>query len=820
MPFKIKININFEKIMKKITTILLYAAINFAFLQNNLANTPQSEQDSTTTGAPQPIELVEINFEIERVEKIFSKIENNLGPDDRFIEIDSNFQDYKIFLEKESEEFKAYNPYQLSKYFLESTYLSWEGFNLKLDEWQSEINNKIISVLDDLSNLDDIKQEWRLTLESEELANEPEEVKGRIREIIKKANDIRHELQKQKRQLILLEDDITDMTSYCNEITEEVTTLQQHLRDSLFIATSLPIWHVKITKSDYTPVMQRLNKAKHENAKTLRNYFETENLGTFWITIIMIISLFILIRYRFIKLNFNDTDPEYKDIVKILINYPILTIISLILMSFHLIFPYHPLLIGQIITLVLLINMWYILSVFVSPENKRLVFKIIILLLINNLEVIFWYFGNVARYYVLLESLIGILLLANYLKLTYWYNFKKSTTREKVILVLIMFAFLLYFISFFASLFGYINLSVLFVKAGIHITSITIILYGLYKISIVIIQALVCIWRKGRSTVLDNYWDIIQKRAIQIIGILAVYYWFFAFSVAFEVSRVIFSSITDFFVRERNIGTLNITIGGIFSLILILSGTFILTGFLKVLIEEILLKRSKLPRGVPAAISVTIRYFLIILGVMFALSSAGIELGKFSLLAGALGVGIGFGLQNIVNNFISGLILIYERPLQIGDTIEVENLLGQVNRIGIRSSNVKTYDGAEVIVPNGNLISNQLINWTLSDSKRRIEINVGVSYGSDPNIVIKLMEEVALENKNTIKDPAPRALFEEFGDSSLNFRLLFWVPYNIGLGTKSDVSVGIFNKFKENNIEIPFPQLDLHVKKGGNEIEK
>lgn len=754
------------------------------------------------------------------MEKIFSKIENNLGPDDRFIEIDSNFQDYKIFLEKESEEFKAYNPYQLSKYFLESTYLSWEGFNLKLDEWQSEINNKIISVLDDLSNLDDIKQEWRLTLESEELANEPEEVKGRIREIIKKANDIRHELQKQKRQLILLEDDITDMTSYCNEITEEVTTLQQHLRDSLFIATSLPIWHVKITKSDYTPVMQRLNKAKHENAKTLRNYFETENLGTFWITIIMIISLFILIRYRFIKLNFNDTDPEYKDIVKILINYPILTIISLILMSFHLIFPYHPLLIGQIITLVLLINMWYILSVFVSPENKRLVFKIIILLLINNLEVIFWYFGNVARYYVLLESLIGILLLANYLKLTYWYNFKKSTTREKVILVLIMFAFLLYFISFFASLFGYINLSVLFVKAGIHITSITIILYGLYKISIVIIQALVCIWRKGRSTVLDNYWDIIQKRAIQIIGILAVYYWFFAFSVAFEVSRVIFSSITDFFVRERNIGTLNITIGGIFSLILILSGTFILTGFLKVLIEEILLKRSKLPRGVPAAISVTIRYFLIILGVMFALSSAGIELGKFSLLAGALGVGIGFGLQNIVNNFISGLILIYERPLQIGDTIEVENLLGQVNRIGIRSSNVKTYDGAEVIVPNGNLISNQLINWTLSDSKRRIEINVGVSYGSDPNIVIKLMEEVALENKNTIKDPAPRALFEEFGDSSLNFRLLFWVPYNIGLGTKSDVSVGIFNKFKENNIEIPFPQLDLHVKKGGNEIEK
>jgi len=282
--------------------------------------------------------------------------------------------------------------------------------------------------------------------------------------------------------------------------------------------------------------------------------------------------------------------------------------------------------------------------------------------------------------------------------------------------------------------------------------------------------------------------------------------------VAFEVSRSVFISISDFFTEERTVGTLNITIGGIFALIIILLVTFTISRFLKFIVEDVTLKRSKLPRGVPVAISVTIRYFLIILGVMFALSSAGIELGKFSLLAGALGVGIGFGLQNIVNNFISGLILVYERPLQVGDTIEVESLLGQVNRIGIRSSNVRTFDGAEVLVPNGNLISNQLINWTLSDNKRRIEIKVGVSYGSDPNRVLKILEQVAMDNEDALKEPPPRALFEAFGDSSLIFRLLFWVPYTIGIGTKSDIAIGIFNRFKENNIEIPFPQVDLHMK--------
>ena len=138
--------------------------------------------------------------------------------------------------------------------------------------------------------------------------------------------------------------------------------------------------------------------------------------------------------------------------------------------------------------------------------------------------------------------------------------------------------------------------------------------------------------------------------------------------------------------------------------------------------------------------------------------------------------------------------------------------MGQVKRIGIRSSNVKTYDGAEVVVPNSNLVSNDLINWTLSDNRRRIEIKVGVAYGSDPNKVLELLKNVALDHERVLEDPEPLALFEEFGDSSLNFRLLFWVYFEDGFITKSDVAIGIYNILNENNINIPFPQVDLHVK--------
>lgn len=799
-------------IMRKITLITLLALIIVIPVKSLMAALPQSAQDSTQANQLKPIELIDLNYEIERVEKSFSKMEYSFEPDTRLLEIDSVFNDYKVFLEKEVKEFKAYNPYHLSKYFLESTYRSWEGFSLKLNDWQSEINERIENIQESIEDLDKMKKRWELTLDSDEYINEPEEIKSNIQEIVTQLNDNRQVIQKQRRKLILLEDDITEMNTFCNDIIMEVSLLQQHLRDSIFIATTPAMWKIKIVQSDYFPIGTKLNKARHENAKTLRNYFETKSMASFWTAIVLIIVFFTLLRFRYNRLNLDETTPGHKSIHRILIKHPILTVVTLILVFFHLLFPYHPVLIGHVLTLALLVNMRYILADFIDKTDKSFINKIILLLIINNLEIIFWYFGNVARYYVLFETVLGVLLMINYLKPIYWKNFKSSPLVNKTIWLLALFVFTFYLISFFANLFGYLDLAVLLVKSGVSVPQFSIVLYGLYKIATVLIQAQIKISKTRKSTIMENYWDMIEKRAIQIVKILLIYYWFFSLSVSLEVSRVIFDSISEFLLKERSVGTLNITIGSIFTFILILLVTYLISRLLKFFIEDVTLKHANLPRGVPAAISVTIRYFIVILGFTFALSAAGIDLGKFGLLAGALGVGIGFGLQNIVNNFISGLILVYERPLSVDDTIEVENLLGQVKRIGIRSSNVRTYDGAEVVVPNGNLVSNQLINWTLSDNKRRIEIKVGTSYDSDPNEVLKILEKVAEENEDVMKEPPPRALFEDFGDSSLNFRLLFWVPYDIGIGTKSDVSVGIFNKFKENNIEIPFPQVDLHVK--------
>ena len=254
------------------------------------------------------------------------------------------------------------------------------------------------------------------------------------------------------------------------------------------------------------------------------------------------------------------------------------------------------------------------------------------------------------------------------------------------------------------------------------------------------------------------------------------------------------------------------TLGGVLSLVLILVLGYVLANAFTLVLQKVLLSRLPLQRGLPYAISTVTYYILLLLVFLAALTDAGVELNKFTVVTGALGVGVGFGLQNIVNNFVSGLILLFERPIRVGDTVEAGGVIGSVKRIGARSSTLQTFQGSEVIVPNSNLLSNQVINWTLSSPWRCVQIPVGVAYGTDPEPVLKLLVEVAESHPGVMRDPRSTAFFMGFGDSALNFELRFWASQDNWFQLKSDVTIGVSRALREAGIEIPFPQQDLHIR--------
>ncbi len=281
---------------------------------------------------------------------------------------------------------------------------------------------------------------------------------------------------------------------------------------------------------------------------------------------------------------------------------------------------------------------------------------------------------------------------------------------------------------------------------------------------------------------------------------------------AFRIETVCRDWIGQFWASSLALGNATLPVRALLTSLAILGILPFLIRFTRFMLVREILPRFRLAAGVPFAITTLSQYAVALIGFCLSMSALGIDLTQISILAGAVGVGVGFGLQNIFNNFISGLILLLERPIHVGDVIEVGSLRGNVTRIGVRSSTIKTANGAEVLVPNGELIAKEVINWTLSDRRRRIEITVGVAYGTGTQAVLDLLVTQASAMEEILKDPAPIAFFTAFGESSLDFVLYAWVEhYEDMVAIASRLRESINQAFKDRGIVIPYPQRDVHL---------
>lgn len=269
-------------------------------------------------------------------------------------------------------------------------------------------------------------------------------------------------------------------------------------------------------------------------------------------------------------------------------------------------------------------------------------------------------------------------------------------------------------------------------------------------------------------------------------------------------------------VHLFTIGKTNVTLWLVLNILFFIVLLIYFTGKLKKWVLELLQKKSHVSTGVGEAIATIVRYIFVVIGCIVILQTMGIDLSSLVVLAGALGVGLGFGLQNIVNNLLSGIIILFERPIKVGDRVVVGEVQGNVTEIKIRSTTVVTNSNIAIIIPNSQFISEQVTNLSYTDDRIRYDIPIGVGYNSDPNIVKQALLEVAAEEEGILPEPPPKALFLEFGDFTYNFVLRVWTSQYLKTPKAfySQVNFKIWQKFKDYNIEVPFPQQDLHLRSG------
>src|SRR5881296_2121337 len=260
----------------------------------------------------------------------------------------------------------------------------------------------------------------------------------------------------------------------------------------------------------------------------------------------------------------------------------------------------------------------------------------------------------------------------------------------------------------------------------------------------------------------------------------------------------------------------------IFLLVALLVGVFWFSSGTKRFLFNRLLAQSGLDRSLQYAIAQVVSNIVLVVGIVIVLENTGIHLAALAVFAGAVGVGVGFGLQNIASNFISGLVILAERPITIGDRVEVAGITGQVEQIRARSTVIRTNDNITMIVPNTKFIDSPVTNWTYGDPRVRFRIPVGVAYGSDVAKVRDALLAVAQENPHTLKEPAPGVFLEKFGDNSIDFKLVVWSSEMSARPSRyrSDINFAIAAKFREAGIEMPFPQRDLHIRSGVLKVEK
>ncbi len=363
---------------------------------------------------------------------------------------------------------------------------------------------------------------------------------------------------------------------------------------------------------------------------------------------------------------------------------------------------------------------------------------------------------------------------------------------------------------------GNISLATMLTSALLDSSYAALALYAGSTVLVALFRVLVS--RPMLSRIAGRHAGSLIPLAARLGRMLMVVAWLVYALQSFRVFRPLYAALVAVLTYQFQLGLLSLSLGSIAAFAAAIWAAFWLARTIRLVLAEDLLPSLALPRGVGNSISTLSYYSVLFLGLLAALAAAGVQIGQLALVFGALGVGIGFGLQDVVKNFVSGLILMFERPIQPGDVVEVAGMTGRVRDIGMRATIVTTFEGAEVVVPNGMLLADKLVNWTLRGTRRRIDINVSTSYAVVPQRTIDLLVGIARKVQGIATSPAPVAILTGLAPGALEFNLRAWTTDRADwLLVRSDLAVEVQNGLAEAGIEVPMPQREMYLRSVPNQ---
>lgn len=789
------------------------------------------------TPEPTPIPLGEVVAQAEAATASLNNIEAEMDTDQIASAIEEELPDLRRQIDARLNEDERIFSSQPSLETFRSLDSEWKMLATKVTLWRRSLTTRATALDREITRLRQLDQIWSTTLGRAEgvqtpstqsdfdetaRAVTPPEILQRMQSVVAAIEHTRAATEKRRGEILTLQNNVAEQDARIAGGLSSVALAREETIDRLFVKDSHPIWSAALWVRPGQHILQDSQNSFASQWHSLNEY-AARQLPRFALHAMTFMVLIVALYWARRRVQpWIVAEPSLEGVSRVF-NVPVATALVLSIVMSGWFYPQSPRMLNAILGAAALVPTVIILRQLVERHLFSVLNALVIFYFIDLLRTVASPLPLASRLLFLAEMLGGIIFVAWLVKSKRLFEFRndEGSGSLRIARAGVRIGGLAFFAALIANALGYVSIATLVGDGVLGSAYLVVILLATVRIADGLIMFMLRIHPITNLGMVRRHRHFLRQRVQRCLRWIAVLGWSVFTLELFSLRAPVVEQIRTALGAKLEVGSVNISLGNVAAFLITVWLAFMLSRFLRFILEEDIYPRINLARGIPYAVSTMLHYVVLLVGFLFAVAALGIDMTKFTILAGAFGVGLGFGLQNIVNNFVSGLILLFERPVKVGDVVQLGEYSGDLRRIGLRASVVRTWEGSEVIVPNGDLISEEVVNWTLSDQQRRIEINVGVAYGTDPEHVIKLLTRVAAGHAEVMTDPGPQTLFIGFGDNALDFQLRAWtVHFGRWMAIKSELTVGVNAALRDANISIPFPQRDLHIQTIAPEVLK
>jgi potassium efflux system protein len=769
---------------------------------------PQAGATKQASPVPAAIPASEIIPRADPTVRSLQEIRFELAADTTLSSIQTDFND---FAEKSARRWQSEAP-TISKLRsvqrLNDILREWSVQQSQLDGWDRALSRRSQVLVAQENDVDQIIATWRATRDAGRKQALPKMVLPKIAEVLREADAVRVLIRDDMTQLLNLQNQLANRREILSKVRKDIDKAREESSQYLFVLDSPPLWQALFLSEAQDTMIAQASDSARRLYDDLQEFLQKygDRIPLHLVLFLVIVAVFYFLR--------RGLTPEVAERLGassaiFVLERPFASSYLLALLPLPLLYPGAAPAVLRIAFVPTVIPVIRLLPRLLPKIFQRWVYMLVAMYVLDFLRYLLPADWLLTRVLLLINATGGCVGLGLFLR-TRRAELSALGSSARPILLTLRFVLILFAVSLASNFVGNVTLAEI-LMAPIRITYAAALISAAAQLLITLTTVALKSRRARWFRSVREHSELLASRCRAIVRLGAFISWVLVTLYIIGGLGDISAAGAAFLQLRWKVGAAEISIEGVATFFVVFFTAVLVSRLLRFVLAEEIFPRIRLPRGVPGALELLSRYGVLLLGFLIALTAAGVDLSKVTLLISALGVGIGFGLQNVVNNFVSGLILVFEHPVQVGDIVECGTHFGKVQKIGFRASVVHTLDGADVIIPNGELVGSKFINWSLSDRLRRVSVLARVGSETDPARVSDILTAIARKHPEVLSDPQPEVRFEILDGSSKNFTLHCWTEVDKFFRVRSELALAVNDSFKQSGIHPPSPQRDVHI---------